>query len=97
MKEAILSAKDVVKQFPGSSQEPVLNHIDIEIYDGDLTIIMGPSGAGKSTLLYALSGMDDISDGIVTYKGEELNRLSEKQMAKLRAEESVLYFSRHSW
>ena len=47
MKEAILSAKDVVKQFPGSSQEPVLNHIDIEIYDGDLTIIMGPSGGRK--------------------------------------------------
>lgn len=92
MKEAILSAKDVVKQFPGSSQEPVLNHIDIEIYDGDLTIIMGPSGAGKSTLLYALSGMDDISDGIVTYKGEELNRLSEKQMAKLRAEEFGFVF-----
>ena len=36
--------------------------------------------------------MDDISDGIVTYKGEELNRLSEKQMAKLRAEEFGFVF-----
>ena len=60
MRKALLTAKEIVKTYP-SAQEPVLNHINVEIYDGDFTVIMGPSGAGKSTLLYALSGMDTIS------------------------------------
>ena len=91
MRKALLTAKEIVKTYPGA-QEPVLNHINIEIYGGDFTIIMGPSGAGKSTLLYALSGMDTISSGQVLYKGKELGTLSEKKMAKLRASEFGFVF-----
>ena len=91
MREALLSAKEIIKAYPGA-QEPVLNRIDIEIYGGDFTIIMGPSGAGKSTLLYALSGMDTISSGQVFYKGQELGTLSEKRMAALRASEFGFVF-----
>ena len=91
MRKALLTAKEIVKTYPGA-QEPVLNHINTEIYGGDFTVIMGPSGAGKSTLLYALSGMDTISSGQVLYKGEELGTLSEKKMAKLRAGEFGFVF-----
>ena len=91
MRKALLTAKEIVKTYPGA-QEPVLNHISVEIYDGDFTVIMGPSGAGKSTLLYALSGMDTISSGQVLYKGKELGSLSEKKMAKLRASEFGFVF-----
>ena len=91
MRKALLTAKEIVKTYPGA-QEPVLNHINVEIYDGDFTVIMGPSGAGKSTLLYALSGMDTISSGQVLYKGKKLGTLSEKKMAKLRASEFGFVF-----
>lgn len=91
MRKALLTAKEIVKTYP-CAQEPVLNHINVEIYDGDFTVIMGPSGAGKSTLLYALSGMDTISSGQVLYKGKELGTLSEKKMAKLRASEFGFVF-----
>ena len=91
MKEALLAAKEIVKTYPGA-QEPVLNQISTEIYQGDFTVIMGPSGAGKSTLLYALSGMDRITGGTVSYKGQELNHLSEKKMAALRAKEFGFVF-----
>lgn len=91
MRKALLTAKEIVKIYPGA-QEPVLNHINVEIYDGDFTVIMGPSGAGKSTLLYALSGMDTISSGQVFYKGQELGTLSEKRMAALRASEFGFVF-----
>ena len=91
MRKALLTAKEIVKTYPGA-QEPVLNRINVEIYDGDFTVIMGPSGAGKSTLLYALSGMDTISSGQVLYKGKELGTLSEKKMAKLRASEFGFVF-----
>lgn len=91
MRKALLTAKEIVKTYPGA-QEPVLNHINTEIYDGDFTVIMGPSGAGKSTLLYALSGMDTISSGQVLCKGKELGTLSEKKMAALRAKEFGFVF-----
>ena len=91
MREALLTAKEIVKTYHGA-QEPVLNHISAEIYQGDFTIIMGPSGAGKSTLLYALSGMDALSSGKVLYKDQELGTLSEKKMAALRAKEFGFVF-----
>lgn len=86
MKEVLLSAKGLCKQFlQGKGQEQVLKNIDVDIYAGDFTVVMGSSGAGKSTLLYALSGMDDITEGKVLYKGEEISRYKERQMAHLRS------------
>ena len=92
MKDVLLSARDVAKQFPGAAHDFVLDHLSLELYRGDFTIIMGPSGAGKSTLLYALSGMDSVSNGVVAYKGQELRCLSEKQMSALRAMEFGFVF-----
>ena len=59
---------------------------------GDFTVIMGPSGAGKSTLLYCLSGMDALTGGQVLFKGQDISRLPEKGMAKLRAREFGFVF-----
>lgn len=53
---------------------------------------MGPSGAGKSTLLYALSGMDRITGGEITYKGKKISSFSENQMAHLRSREFGFVF-----
>lgn len=91
MKNILLAGKEVCKRFTKDSA-PVLDRISAEIYEGDFTIIMGASGAGKSTLLYALSGMDGISGGQVLYKGADISRYSESQMARLRAEEFGFVF-----
>lgn len=89
----ILQGKKVSRVFrQGNREATVLDQIDLEIYEGDFTVIMGSSGAGKSTLLYALSGMDQISGGEVLYKGKKISGLKEKQMAKLRAEEFGFVF-----
>lgn len=53
---------------------------------------MGPSGSGKSTLLYALSGMDSIDSGKVTFDGRELSDLSERELADLRRTEMGFIF-----
>ena len=87
MKEVLLSAKDLCKQVgTGATRHLILDHVNLEIYDGDFTIIMGASGAGKSTLLYALSGMDELTDGQVIYKKQIISQYKEKQMALLRRE-----------
>lgn len=97
MSQVLLSAEELSKSFQGAGEKSrVLDHINLEIYAGDFTVIMGPSGAGKSTLLYALSGMDSITGGRVYFlSGEErmdLGSLSEKQMSRLRAEKFGFVF-----
>ncbi len=93
MKEILLSARGVKKEFPGRHEkEQVLKNIDVDIYAGDFTVVMGPSGAGKSTLLYVLSGMDSITDGKVLYRGKEISGYRERQMARLRSHEFGFVF-----
>ncbi len=90
MKEIILEGRSLCKAFPGGGE--LFRDLDVSIHSGDFTVIMGPSGAGKSTLLYALSGMDSISGGTVSYKGQPVTGLSEDKMAELRAKEFGFVF-----
>ncbi len=93
MREVLLSAKGMYKEFPNATgKEQVLKNIDVDIYTGDFTVVMGSSGAGKSTLLYALSGMDSITGGKVLYKGKEISSYKERQMAALRTHEFGFVF-----
>lgn len=93
MKKVLLQGRGLTKVFTqGQTNNTVLDEVDVDIFEKDFTIIMGSSGAGKSTLLYALSQMDAVTEGTVSYRGQELTRLKEKQLAKLRAEEFGFVF-----
>ncbi|GAA5012194.1 ABC transporter ATP-binding protein [Actinopolymorpha pittospori] len=63
---------------------PALDGVDLTIADGEAVAIMGPSGSGKSTLLNLVAGLDRPTDGQVEVGGTELNRLSEKALARFR-------------
>ena len=85
MKNAVLSARGLCKSFANNGvQTHILSGLDIDIYEGDFTVIMGASGSGKSTLLYALSGMDRATGGQVIYNGKDLVKMSENELSKLR-------------
>ena len=85
MSETILTTNKLCKTFStGGLQQHVLKNLDMEIYEGDFTVIMGPSGAGKSTLLYALAGMDKPTLGSVNFAGEEISKLSNDKLALFR-------------
>lgn len=85
MKNTILSAKGLCKSFAhNGGQIHILSHVDMELYEGDFTVIMGASGSGKSTLLYALSGMDRATAGQVIYGENDLVKMNEKGLASLR-------------
>ena len=93
MKETILTTTDLCKSFANNGgQNHVLNNLNMEIYEKDFTVIMGSSGSGKSTLLYCLSGMDRITSGEVKFQDKSINRLKEKDMAKLRSEKFGFIF-----
>ncbi|GGG79382.1 ABC transporter ATP-binding protein [Paenibacillus radicis (ex Gao et al. 2016)] len=85
-KQAIIEARNLCKTYStGSEQYHAIRNIDLEIYEGDFTVIMGNSGSGKSTLLYMLSGLDALTAGEVTYRGERVDGYSEREMASFRA------------
>ncbi len=81
----IIETKKLCKTFSnGGVQQHVLKNVDLEIYEGDFTIIMGASGAGKSTLLYALSGMDRPTLGEIEFLDTEITKLSSDELALFR-------------
>lgn len=84
---AIIKTKGLAKSFAnGGIQNHVLRQIDLEIYEGDFTVIMGSSGSGKSTLLYALSGMDRPTFGDIILNGKAIENMKEKELAIMRRE-----------
>lgn len=84
-KEVIIRTEKLSKSFSiGGKQQHVIKNLDMEIYEGDFTVIMGSSGAGKSTLLYALSGMDKPSLGKIEYAGEEITKMNDDRLAVFR-------------
>ena len=69
----IIETKKLCKTFSnGGMQQHVLKNIDLEIYEGDFTIIMGASGAGKSTLLQMLATLLLPSKGTIIYDDMDL-------------------------
>jgi putative ABC transport system ATP-binding protein len=60
--------------------------VDLHVKGGETVTIMGPSGCGKSTLLYLLGGLDRPTAGQIWLDGQDLTRLSERALARLRRE-----------
>lgn len=85
MSNVIISTNKLCKSFSNAGlQQHVLKNLDIEINEGDFTVIMGSSGAGKSTLMYALSGMDKPTLGKINFAGQNISSLSNDKLAVLR-------------
>lgn len=81
----IITGKNMVKVFgTGADETRTLNGINVEIEEGEFVAVMGPSGSGKTTLLFALSGMDNVTDGSVKFGDTELSALREKDLADVR-------------
>ena len=68
----------------GDTAVRALDGVSLAIPAGRFTAIMGPSGSGKSTLMHCLAGLDTLSSGSVWVGDIELNRLSEKELTRLR-------------
>ncbi len=52
---------------------PVVRGIDLDIPDGEFTVLLGPSGCGKSTLLRVIAGLEDADDGEIVIDGQSVN------------------------
>ncbi|WP_339278487.1 ABC transporter ATP-binding protein [Paenibacillus sp. FSL W8-0426] len=86
MKVPLIRARNLCRTYgTGTEQFHAIRNIDLDIYEGDFTVIMGNSGSGKSTLLYLLSGLDRVTAGEVHFRDEQIDRYSERKMSEFRA------------
>lgn len=93
MKNVIIKTEVLCKSFITDGEvNNVIKNLDLEIYEGDFTVIMGSSGSGKSTLLYAVSGMDEATTGKVFLDKEDITRVRESKMTKIRKEKIGFVF-----
>jgi putative ABC transport system ATP-binding protein len=83
---ALVEIKDLTKGYYRNSQRiPVLEGVDLTVERGEFLALMGPSGSGKTTLLNVLAGLDSPEQGSVVVDGEDIARMSRKQLAAWRA------------
>jgi len=68
----------------GEIQVHALRGVDLELYDGELIVLLGPSGSGKSTLLNILGGLDTATEGTVSYRDLQLTGATDKQLTDYR-------------
>ena len=80
-----IEAKELSKIYgQGEGQVVALDKASLQIAEGDFISIIGPSGSGKSTLLHLLSGLDRPSAGSLTYDGQEIYQLKDRELAAFR-------------
>src|SRR5438093_7409906 len=83
--EPTLRARHLTRTFgTGETKTTALAEVSLDLYPGQLSLLMGPSGSGKSTLLAVLSGLLHPDSGKVSAMGQDLWALSEKQREQFR-------------
>ncbi|EGV29883.1 lipoprotein releasing system, ATP-binding protein [Thiorhodococcus drewsii AZ1] len=81
----VLEAKGLVKTFhQGPQVVEVLQGVDFTVSAGERIAILGASGSGKSTLLHCIGGLDRPSAGSLRWLGQDVSKLSESQIGRLR-------------
>ena len=83
----MIQIENISKVFRTTEVETVaLNHVNLEVKEGEFVAIMGPSGCGKSTLLNILGLLDDPDSGSYLFNGVEVTGLNEDKRCDLRRE-----------
>ena len=91
--KTLLEAKNLCKTYiVNKRQNNVLKNVNLMVSEGEMVAVMGPSGSGKSTLLYTVSGMDRMTAGEVFFDGKNMEKLNDKELAKLRLDEMGFIF-----
>ena len=91
--KVVMEIKELVKDYGGKGfLTKVLKGIDLTIYKNDFIAIMGPSGSGKTTLLNILSTIDKPTHGIIKIDGQDISKISNKNLSDLRKDKIGFIF-----
>jgi len=70
----------------GASVVPAIRGVDLDVYPGEVVMLVGPSGSGKTTLLSLMGCILSATSGSVRIAGKEVGKLSEKELPRIRLE-----------
>ena len=83
--EAIFRIRGISKVYHmGDVEVHALRSVDLDLYKGELAVLLGASGSGKSTLLNIIGGLDVPTGGEVIYADHDLTRATDKQLTEYR-------------
>jgi putative ABC transport system ATP-binding protein len=86
-RQAVFRARGLTKIYRmGDVEVQALRGVDLDLYEGELVVLLGPSGSGKSTLLNILGGLDAPSDGHVTFRDHDLVAADPRELTRFRRE-----------
>jgi len=95
--EDLIEATEVSKTYAtGKHQVQALKGVSLQIQRGEVVAIMGPSGCGKTTLLNCLSGLDQVTSGIIRIAGQDIRGLSDRELTTFRACEMGFVFQTYN-
>ena len=85
--------RGVTKDFgAGATRVQALRGVDLDIYTGEMTLLVGPSGCGKTTLLSVIAGILEPTSGAVEVLGSDLVRMSPRAVVRFRGEKIGFVF-----
>ncbi|MEO8467212.1 MAG: ABC transporter ATP-binding protein [Gammaproteobacteria bacterium] len=85
MKETVFSAHGLTKVYTtGEVEVRALAGLDLDIWAGEVVVLLGPSGSGKSTLLNIMGGLDQATSGTLFFKDQELTKLDDRGLTAYR-------------
>jgi ABC-type lipoprotein export system ATPase subunit len=84
--QAIIECRSITKEVKLNKQQNlvILQNVNFRVNQGELVAIVGASGSGKTTMLGIIGGLDVPSSGQVFIAGQDISRMGEKQLARVR-------------
>jgi phospholipid/cholesterol/gamma-HCH transport system ATP-binding protein len=87
-REIVLSARDVVVGF---GEKNILDHLDLDVYRGEVLGFVGGSGAGKSVLMRTIIGLIPKRQGVIKVFGQDLDTATEEQLVAVEQRWGILF------
>jgi putative ABC transport system ATP-binding protein len=85
MSETIFSARGLTKVYAsGELEVRALSGLNLEIFSGEMVVLLGPSGSGKSTLLNIMGGLDHATSGTLLFKNQDLTQFDDQALTAHR-------------
>lgn len=83
--EKVFTARGLTKIYTsGDVEVRALRHLDLDVWAGEVVVLLGPSGSGKSTLLNIMGGIDRATSGRLFFKNLELTALEDRELTSYR-------------
>lgn len=90
---ALVEIKDICKIYnPGENEVRALDHVSVDIEEGEFVAIIGQSGSGKSTLMNMLGCLDVPTSGTYRLHGQDVSSLNDDELSDIRNREIGFIF-----